>query len=51
VKGSHGRIGTARERHPVFVSSRNVGNSLLATDVYDQIWNTLSAPVLQKQTS
>lgn len=45
VKGSHGRIGTAREHHPVFVSSRNVGPSLEATAVYDQIWEAITAGV------
>jgi hypothetical protein len=45
VKGSHGRIGTAREHHPVFVSSRNVGQSLEATAVYDQIWAAMTAGV------
>jgi predicted AlkP superfamily pyrophosphatase or phosphodiesterase len=46
VKGSHGRVGTAPEHHPVFVSSQNVGKRLLATDVYESIWKTMSAEVL-----
>jgi predicted AlkP superfamily pyrophosphatase or phosphodiesterase len=46
VKGSHGRIGTAPAHHPVFVSSQNVGKRLLATDVYESIWKTMSAEVL-----
>ena len=45
IKGSHGRIGVAREHHPVFVSSRSVGQSLDATAVYDQIWETMTAGV------
>ena len=49
VKGSHGRIGTAREHHPVFVSSQNVGKSLTAIEVYDKIWNALTADVTEKQ--
>jgi hypothetical protein len=49
IKGSHGRVDTAPEHHPVFVSSRNVGKSMKATDVYDQIWNTLTVDVAQKQ--
>ena len=48
VKGSHGRKNTAREHHPVFVSSQNVGQSLTATGVYDQIWEIMSAGVLEK---
>jgi predicted AlkP superfamily pyrophosphatase or phosphodiesterase len=51
VKGSHGRIGTAPEHHPVFVSSRNVGKTLTATEVYDKIWETLSVGIAEKQTS
>ncbi|GAB3746756.1 alkaline phosphatase family protein [Spirosoma pomorum] len=46
VKGSHGRVGTAPEHHPVFVSSQNVGKRILATDVYESIWKTMSAEVL-----
>ena len=46
IKGSHGRIGAAREYHPVFVSSRDVGKSITATEVYDQIWETMSAGVM-----
>ena len=45
VKGSHGRIGTAREHHPVFVSSHDVGQSLETTAVYDRIWETMTAGV------
>ena len=45
VKGSHGRTGTAREHHPVFVSKRDVGQSLEATAVYDRIWETMTAGV------
>ncbi|GAB3978596.1 alkaline phosphatase family protein [Spirosoma terrae] len=51
VKGSHGRIGTAREHHPVYVSSRNVGNALSATDVYDKLWETITSGVTEKQTN
>lgn len=49
VKGSHGRVGTAPEHHPVFVSSKNVGKSLSATAVYDHIWEILSADQSVKQ--
>ncbi len=41
VKGSHGRLETRREYQPVFVSSRAAGETLPATDVYQQIWQTL----------
>lgn len=51
VKGSHGRIGTASEHHPVFVSSQHVGKTLTATAVYDKIWDTLSAGIVEKQLS
>ena len=52
VKGSHGRVGTAREHHPVFISSRNgsATPSMPATAVYDRIWETLSAETFVKQT-
>ncbi|QKZ15280.1 alkaline phosphatase family protein [Spirosoma sp. KUDC1026] len=46
VKGSHGRVGTAPEYHPVFVSSQNVGKRLSPTAVYDSIWEIMSAEVL-----
>ncbi len=50
VKGSHGRIGTAPEHHPVFISSQNVDKSLSATAVYDKIWEILAVNKLEKQT-
>ena len=49
VKGSHGRVGTAPEYHPVFVSSKDVGKSLSATAVYDRIWDVMAAEPLAKQ--
>ncbi len=45
IKGSHGRIGTAREHWPVFVGARPGPTTLLATEVYDQIWQTMMAKV------
>ncbi|CCH55299.1 type I phosphodiesterase/nucleotide pyrophosphatase [Fibrisoma limi BUZ 3] len=47
IKGSHGRIGTAKEHHPVFISKGAVGESLSATAVYDRIWETLTAGISQ----
>jgi predicted AlkP superfamily pyrophosphatase or phosphodiesterase len=46
VKGSHGRIGTAPDHHPVFVSSQSVGKRLSPTAVYESIWEIMSAEVL-----
>jgi predicted AlkP superfamily pyrophosphatase or phosphodiesterase len=51
IKGSHGRLVTDRNYKPVFVSSSNQSttepeDSLLATAVYDRIWETLTANVL-----
>ncbi len=39
VKGSHGRLGASREYHPVIITKNQpVGETLLATDVYAEIW-------------
>ncbi len=43
VKGSHGRIGTAKEFHPVFIGDNVIKKQLNATDVYGLIWNSLSS--------
>jgi predicted AlkP superfamily pyrophosphatase or phosphodiesterase len=51
IKGSHGRIGTKIADHPVFVSSRKGQSSqkpIPAIDVYDKIWEALTADVPQK---
>lgn len=42
VKGSHGRVGTPREFHPLLMGSGLPGTELKATDVYDIIWRALS---------
>ncbi|WP_234735591.1 alkaline phosphatase family protein [Tellurirhabdus bombi] len=42
LKGAHGRVGTAREHHPVFISNQSDGASLLATEVYGKIWEQLT---------
>lgn len=42
IKGSHGRVGTAPEHHPVLIG-RGVGTgNVSAVDVYKKIWQTLS---------
>lgn len=43
VKGSHGRIGAAREFHPVFIGEGAVQKQLGATDVYGLIWKSLTS--------
>ena len=41
IKGSHGRIGTPKEFHPVFIGEDVITRQLSATDVYGLIWNAL----------
>ena len=41
VKGSHGRTGTAKEFHPVFIADGVIQKQLNATDVYGLIWGKL----------
>lgn len=43
VKGSHGRIGTKKEFHPVFIGDGVIQKQLNATDVYGLIWNKLAS--------
>src|SRR5699024_10114348 len=43
IKGSHGRVNTRVEDHPVLISEHaSVNNSLDATEVYDVIWESLT---------
>jgi predicted AlkP superfamily pyrophosphatase or phosphodiesterase len=42
IKGSHGRIGTEKQFHPVFVGEGIIQKQLNATDVYGLIWNTMT---------
>jgi predicted AlkP superfamily pyrophosphatase or phosphodiesterase len=42
VKGSHGRIGTSKEFHPVFIGEGVIQKQLNATDVYGLIWRSLT---------
>ncbi|MGA0559976.1 alkaline phosphatase family protein [Larkinella sp. VNQ87] len=51
IKGSHGRVGTPAPYHPVFVSSRpglSTEKPLQAIEVFDKIWEALTAGVPQK---
>jgi predicted AlkP superfamily pyrophosphatase or phosphodiesterase len=41
VKGSHGRIGTPPELHPVIITHRHLNKNISPTDVYDVIWKSL----------
>ena len=41
IKGSHGRINTPVEFHPVLVTDSKQNEKLVGTDVYDIIWNQL----------
>jgi predicted AlkP superfamily pyrophosphatase or phosphodiesterase len=41
VKGSHGRVNTKREFHPVLIGDHVADKQYEATDVYDVIWDTL----------
>ncbi len=44
IKGSHGAVYAPKEFHPVFISDQPTGKSnLLATDVYDLIWQHLNS--------
>ena len=42
VKGSHGRIGTSKEFHPVYIGNDVIRKQLNATDVYGLIWSALA---------
>jgi len=43
IRGSHGRIGTAPEYHAVLIGKGvGMGGNVLAVEVYDKIWQTLS---------
>ncbi|MGN6339731.1 MAG: alkaline phosphatase family protein [Ginsengibacter sp.] len=42
IKGSHGRVGTPAEFHPVIITNNSLQKNIGATDVYKVIWNTLN---------
>lgn len=44
VKGSHGRVGTPEAFHPVIITEGLPNNELMASGVYDVIWNTVFEP-------
>ncbi len=41
VKGSHGRIGTPTELHPIIITNNSLGKNIFATEVHQVIWNSL----------
>jgi len=41
VKGSHGRVGTVEELHPVIITKDSLNKKILATDVEQIIWKHL----------
>lgn len=41
IKGSHGRIGTPREFHPILIHNSTVPDRIQPTDVYHVIWEHL----------
>jgi len=42
IKGSHGRVGTPIEFHPVIISGKSLNKNISATEVYNTIWDTLN---------
>jgi len=42
IKGSHGRVGTPTEFHPVIISGKSLNKNISATGVYNAIWDTLN---------
>jgi len=42
IKGSHGRVGTSAEFHPVIITNNRLNKNISATDVYNVIWDTLN---------
>jgi predicted AlkP superfamily pyrophosphatase or phosphodiesterase len=42
IKGSHGRVGTPTEFHPVIISGKSLNKNISATDVYNVIWDTIN---------
>ncbi len=43
IKGSHGRVGTPSEFHPVIISGKSLNKNISAPDVYNVIWNSLTS--------
>lgn len=45
IKGSHGRIGVSEKYQPVLITDHQISqDKLIATDVFDVIWQHLKAP-------
>ena len=42
VKGSHGRVGTPSELHPIIITNNSLSKNIAPTDVYQVIWNSLN---------
>jgi predicted AlkP superfamily pyrophosphatase or phosphodiesterase len=42
VKGSHGRVGTPAELHPVIITNNPLNKNISPTDVYQVIWDHLN---------
>jgi predicted AlkP superfamily pyrophosphatase or phosphodiesterase len=42
IKGSHGRVGTAKEFHPVLIHDSGTYASIQPTEVYNVIWRSLT---------
>jgi hypothetical protein len=42
IKGSHGRVGTPAEFHPVIISGKSLNKNISATGVYNAIWDTVN---------
>jgi hypothetical protein len=43
IKGSHGRVGSPSEFHPVIISGKSLNKNISAPDVYNVIWNSLTS--------
>jgi predicted AlkP superfamily pyrophosphatase or phosphodiesterase len=43
IKGSHGRVGTPSEFHPVIISGKSLNKNISAPDVYNVIWDSLTS--------
>ena len=41
VKGSHGRVGTPEELHPVIITDNSLNKKIIATELQEVIWNTI----------
>ncbi|MEO6845246.1 MAG: nucleotide pyrophosphatase/phosphodiesterase family protein [Ginsengibacter sp.] len=41
IKGSHGRVGTPAEFHPVIISNNSLDKNVIATQVEKVIWNSV----------